>query len=79
MKERPQPQDRINREKRRDALGRIVRGGTSSTSPHPQDRSGCSTKEDAKEEQRHRVEDEAEGMQCSKDEAGKKGRGSRPE
>ena len=38
-------------EERRDAEGRIVRVGRNSTGPDSQDRSGRSTKEDAKEEQ----------------------------
>ena len=63
-------------EKRRDPQGRIVRGGTSSTSPDPPDRTGRSTKYDAKEEQRHRAVHEAEEMQSSKDEAGPRGSGA---
>ena len=63
-------------EKRRDAQGRIVRGETSSMSPDPPDRTGRSTKDAAKEEQRHRAEDEAEGMQGSEEVAGPRGSGA---
>ena len=64
------PQDWIGWHKWRGAKGRNVRGGTSSTSPHPPDRSRRSTKDYDTEEQRHGAEDEAEGMQSSNEEAG---------
>ena len=67
------PRTGTAREKRHGAKGGNVRGGTSSTSPHPSDRSGRSTKDDDTEEQRHRAEDEVEGMQSSKEVAGPRG------
>ena len=54
----------------RAAARHTASSGTSSTSPHPLDRSGRSTQDDDTEEQRHRAEDEVGGMQSSKEVAG---------
>ena len=57
------PQDRNILRKCPDALGRVVRGGSTRRSPHPPDRSGTSTKDNAMEEQIYRAEDAAQGKQ----------------